>query len=135
MRYVTTSAGRNLRVFEFFETPAMHRSIVFSNLVDPKRRIVLSHEARIGVAASTYIDHLRRGGLTNISLRPVHCFQFHLGTIPTVTGNTPKSFLRVDVPLVQFDRLRQLLHAECSMANYAGFALRLSVESGRGHES
>src|SRR5262245_53534327 len=97
MRYVTTSAGRNLRVFEFFETPDMHRSIVFSNLVDPKRRIVLSHEARIGVAMAANLNHLNRIGFTNISLGSIHRFQAHLCAIPTVTGNTPKSFLRMDI--------------------------------------
>jgi hypothetical protein len=74
MRYVTTSAGRNLRVLELFEPPAVNRSVIFRNLVDPKRGIVLSHEARVGVAAPAYLDHLRWGGLTDISLRLIHGF-------------------------------------------------------------
>src|SRR5262245_19716198 len=129
MRGVTTSAGRNLWIFEFFKPPTVNRSVIFRNLVDPKRRIVLSHEARIGVAASTYVDHLRRGGLTDISLRPIHGFESHLRAISTVADDTAKSFRRVDIRLVQLDGLRQLLHAQRRMTNRAGFFLRLSIQS------
>src|SRR4029453_4805465 len=132
MRYVTTSARRNLWILEFLETPTVNRSVIFRNLVDPKRGIVLSHEPRIRVTPPAHLDHLGRGGLADVSLRLIHGFQSHLGGIPTVTGDTAKSFRRVDVRLVQFDRLRQLLHAECRMAKCASFSLRLSIQNGRG---
>ena len=105
----------------------MNRSVVFRNLVDPKRGIVLSHEARVGVAPPAHLDDLSWGGLANVSLRPIHRFQSHLGAIPTMASNTTKSFRRMDVSLVQLYRLRQMLHAERPMANRAAFFLRLSV--------
>jgi hypothetical protein len=73
--------------------------------------------------------------LADISLRSIHGFQSHLGAIPTVAGGTTKSFRGMDIRLVQFHRLRQLLHAERRMASCATVFLRLSIQNGSCRES
>src|SRR5215510_12243177 len=101
MRYVTTSAGRNLRVFEFFETPAMHRSVIFRNLVDPQGGIVLPHESRIGMAMAANLNHLNRIGFANISLASIHRFQAHLCAVAAVASDAAESLCRMRIGLVE----------------------------------
>ena len=105
MRYVTTSAGRNLRVFELFEPPAVNRSVIFRNLVDPKRGIVLSHETRIGVTPPAHLDHLSWCGLADISLRPIHRLHSWTRSVTAMAGNTSKPFSRMNIVFELLDGL------------------------------
>jgi hypothetical protein len=77
------------------------------------------------MAVPANLDHLRWGGLANVSLGSIHRFQAHLGAIATVTSNTAESLRRVDIRLVQFRRLRQIVHAKRRMTDRASLFLRL----------
>lgn len=131
MRYVTTSAGRNFWILEFSEPSTVNRSVIFRNLVDPKRGIVLSHETRIGVTPPAHLDHLSWCGLADISLRPIHRLHSWTRSVTAMAGNASKPFSRMNIVFELLDRLGQPIDAYRQMAGRTTIGLLLSDDDCR----
>lgn len=131
MRYVTTSAGRNFWILEFSEPSTVNRSVIFRNLVDPKRGIVLSHETRIGVTPPAHLDHLSWCGLADISLRPIHRLHSWTRSVTAMAGNASKPFSRMNIVFELLDRLGQPIDAYRQMAGRTTIGLLLSDDDRR----
>ena len=130
MRRMAARAGRYSGVFLLLEPLAMNRGVVFGNLIDPQRRIISPHEARVRVALAAGLDHLSRCGFADVALLPVHRLQAHDGGITAVTRCTAKALGGMDVRFVKLRRLGQILYAECQMTGRAGVFLSFCFRSG-----
>jgi hypothetical protein len=78
---------------------------VFRDLVYPESWIVLSHEARVGMAPSAHFRHLRRRGATDVAFRLVHGGRALDRWIAAVTSRTPELRVCVYVITESLDRL------------------------------
>jgi hypothetical protein len=109
----------------------VNRSVIFRNLVDPKRGIVLSHETRIGVTPPAHLDHLSWRGLADISLRPIHRLHAWTRSVTAMAGNASKPFRRMNIVFELLDGLGQPIDAYRQMAGRTTIGLLLSDDDCR----
>ena len=131
MRRMATGASRNLLILLLPQPPPMNRSIIFRDLVDPQTRIVISHEASIGMAPATYLHNLGGRGFTDIAFPAVHSFQAHDARIAAMTSIASESFSSVNIRFEFFGRLSEILNAEGQVARRAAVGLLLRIKPER----
>ena len=133
MGRMTASARRHFQVFLFLESPAVHRRVVFGDLIDPQRRIIAPHEICVRVTPAAYIHNLAGARLADVTFLSVHRLQTHNARIAAVARRAPEALGRMDIGLVQLDRFCQFFDSERCMTSCAAIVCCLaSPDAGNG---
>jgi hypothetical protein len=119
MRRVAAGTSRNVGILFLLKPLAVHRRVVFGDLIDAQRRIVAPHESCIRVALAADIDDLAGARLADVAFLSIHRLQAHDTRVAAVTRRAAKAFGGMDIVFVKFRRLREMRDAKDEMTRRA----------------
>ena len=125
MGRMAAHADRHFLVSGAVESLAVDGGIILGHLVDAQRRIVLPHEAGVGMTTPADLRDLLAPRFADVAFGAIHRSHSGVVGIAAMAGDAAETFERVDVLSKIFYRLGQPLDADRLVAGDAAFSLRL----------